>query len=381
MGRSDFIRAAKLSRGLPDILASASRVSASSLSAYSTAWKSWLLFCSEKDYDFRCPVDVQVAEFARARAEHTRARGGCKDVHGRTKNVVSAVTETFRQAYGWHFAAADVVRDALQSVRHDFPVASAPREARDLRVIFDHLARPNAELTYQEHWTKVITLLQLDSGGRVQNTRGVQRIGAHTRMVTRSGDDTLDPNACEYIRLQYRNPKRAGGQAWSDWVTLERPRATRIKRTATYAKNSCFVEAFCAWARRVGQSAYADGPDARGMNVDVRAYGQTPFVTETGYAPMRKHMAAAICDTLVASGFMSKDEARSHETRAHAESAWRHIDAPQLDAQAISVRTMHSGSTWKKAYFIPQVQRVRTAYESLNDQQRSDLRWCELLRM
>ena len=200
-------------------------------------------------------------------------------------------------------------------------------------------------------------------------------------MVARNRDDTQDPSACEYIRLQYRNPKRAGGQAWSVWITFERPRANRIKRTAVYSKNSCFVETFCAWVRRVGHAAYADGPDARGMNDDIRTYGQTPFITETGYAPMRKHMAAAISDVLVASGFMSKDEARSHETRAHAESAWRHTNAPQLNAQAISVRTMHSDSTWKKAYFIPQAQRVRKAYEALNDQQRSDLRWCELLRM
>ena len=87
-----------------------------------------------------------------------------------------------------------------------------------MRKIFDHFAAMpgNADLSHEQHWTKVITLLQIDAGGRVQNTRGVQRLGYNTRMLDRKGDETQTTRQCETLQLRYAKPEKAGGQLWSD---------------------------------------------------------------------------------------------------------------------------------------------------------------------
>ena len=215
----------------------------------------------------------------------------------------------------------------------------------------------------------------------MQNTRGIQRIGYNTRMLDRKGDDTVSPTACERLRIRYAKPKKAGGQLWSDWHIFERTRAKHIKQPGSYARRVCTVQTFCDWVDRVGSAAFDGGPAPKGSNKDSAHYGTSPFITSTGFDPMRTHMAAAIKGALIKSGFVSEDDARSHMTRAHAESAWRSFDASQHGDNEISLRTMHSKTTWKTSYFVPPVQRAVSAYKKLSDAQRSDIRWPELLRL
>ena len=297
------------------------------------------------------------------------------------KGSVSVVAETFREAYGWQFAAADCIRDAVQAVRHSFPTEASTKAPRDLKLIFDHLRSVDSELSYSEHWQKVITLLQLDCGGRVQNTRGVQRVGDNTRMLTRGGEATREPRLCHSITLRFKKPKTAGGSPWSKWLTFERVRAAHAKMRALQAKQVCFVECFANWVARVGAVAFDDGPAPKGRNKDLDRYGDTPFRSETGFAPIRSHMAVAIKNVLIQSTFMSADEARSHATRAHAESAWQHCDAPQFSEKNIHDRTLHGTKMWASTYFVPRVQRVKEAWDTLSTNLRSTIRWCELLRL
>jgi len=116
-------------------------------------------------------------------------------------------------------------------------------------------------------------------------------------------------------------------------------------------------------------------------NKDLDRYGDTPFRSETGFAPIRSHMAVAIKNVLIQSTFMSADEARSHATRAHAESAWQHCDAPQFSEKNIHDRTLHGTKMWASTYFVPRVQRVKEAWDTLSTNLRSTIRWCELLRL
>ena len=80
-------------------------------------------------------------------------------------------------------------------------------------------------------------------------------------------------------------------------------------------------------------------------------------------------MAVAIKNVLIQSTFMSADEARSHATRAHAESAWQHCDAPQFSEKNVHDRT----KMWNSTYFVPR------AWDALSSDLRSTIRWCELL--
>jgi hypothetical protein len=99
----------------------------------------------------------------------------------------------------------------------------------------------------------------------------------------------------------------------------------------------CFVDCFAIWVTRAGAVAFVNVPAPKGENKVLDRYGDTPFRSETGFAPIRSNMAVAIKDVLIQSTFVSADEARSHATRARADSAWQHCDAQQFSEKTFTI--------------------------------------------
>lgn len=410
LGTASVIAAARAARGLALVPGADQPTSDSSRKTISCRFERWMYHCRAKDIHPYLSPAREVAEFAFLLTFEKAARygGRCRDPAKAAEQYVSAIHSTLELAFGFGCRGLADVGIALAAARRK--VKQEPRPvppAADISLVPLHVATwgGNADMELRRLALKAQVLLCIDLAGRPSTIRGIQLVGAHTRLIGADGR-AVDFAACLQrfgphppappatranpspprprhplqelvvaLEFEVRNPKDVRAREYSETI-----RVGRAPRTV-----DCSVETFVDLLVRQGLPAVASRCDRAGSGKDVARYGRSPFAVD-GRDPERSATSRAIAAVCVDAGLVSAAAVPTlgpgKVLRKYASSALRLLQpAPTwaLDA-ALDRRHLHGRAVWSAAYRCAPYAPLLRAWAALQPAQREAMSVEALLR-
>eukprot|EP00937_MAST-01D_sp_MAST-1D-sp2_P004305 g4305.t1 len=219
-------------------------VSAKSDGTYDAHWVAWVYWLRDKDLPVHITTDAWLAQFLWEDACDCKARGGNKDVPTKAKARLVAIAGAYMSAFEWNFNASSLVQGTLSKIARRMPKDSASnvRESQDLLEYWVHLADMGEwdALSIADAVVRLEAVLIVDTIGRAQQVRGIQRLG-HEYMfpADKCGKrcDVQSPSM-RMLKYKFKGAKQKGSPVWSGWQSTLQARATFTALSAQQVRRS-----------------------------------------------------------------------------------------------------------------------------------------------